>query len=181
MSLEMTSSAASTTPNRSAREAGFRKGDVVVYPAQGVADIVALETKTIGGTSLELFHLQVRDSGLKIIVPKAKAEDNGMRRVAGDDEIEHMYGILRDRDVPSDRQTWNRRYRGFMEKIRTGSLFEVAEVYRDLALLRTTKQLSHGEKQMLRTALDLLVKEIAAARNSQAEDVTAELEAMFSH
>jgi len=177
----MTSSATSTDAKRSPRAAAFSEGDVVVYPAQGVADIVGLETKTIGGTSLELYHLQVRDSGLKIIVPKAKAEDNGMRRIAGNDEIEHMYAILRDRDVPSDRQTWNRRYRGFMEKIRTGSLFEVAEVYRDLALLRTTKQLSHGEKQMLRTALDLLVKELSAARNSPSDEVAAELESMFSH
>lgn len=181
MSLEMRSSETTSTPKRAARVAAFSEGDVVVYPAQGVADIVALETKTIGGTALDFYHLQVRDSGLKIIVPTAKAEDNGMRRVADARDIEAMMEILRDRTVPSDRQTWNRRYRGFMEKIRTGSLFEVAEVYRDLALLRTTKQLSHGEKQMLRTALDLLVKEVAAARNSPADEVADELESMFSH
>lgn len=181
MSLQTSTTTEPSTSAASPRKAAFSEGDVVVYPAQGVADIVGLESKTIGGTSLEFYHLQVRDSGLKIIVPTAKAEDNGMRRIAGEREIEEMLTILRDHSVPSDRQTWNRRYRGFMEKIRTGSLFEVAEVYRDLALLRTTKQLSHGEKQMLRTALDLLVKELAAARNSPGEEVAAELESMFSH
>src|SRR5690606_22482962 len=125
-----------------------------------------VETKTIGEHQIAFYHLRVCGSGLKIIVPVHKAEENGMRALAGDHEIDELFELLADHEVPSDRQTWNRRYRGFMEKIRTGSLFEVAEVYRDLSLLKAQKSLSHGERQMLRTARDLLVRELSVARGA---------------
>jgi CarD family transcriptional regulator len=159
----------------------FTVGEKAVYPTHGVAEVVALETKVIEGSPLQFYHLRVHGSGLKIIVPVAKAEENGMRPLADDGMIDELYDLLRDHEVPCDRQTWNRRYRGFMEKIRTGSLFEVGEVYRDLSLLKQTKQLSHGEKQMLRTARDLLVKELAVARASTEDDVAKELDSMFKN
>jgi CarD family transcriptional regulator len=159
--------------------ASFKVGDKSVYPAHGVADVVDVETKTIGEHKIAFYHLRVCGTGLKIIVPVHKAEENGMRALAGDHEIDELFELLADHEVPCDRQTWNRRYRGFMEKIRTGSLFEVGEVYRDLSLLKMTKQLSHGEKQMLRTARDLLVKELAVARASAEDDVAKELDSMF--
>jgi CarD family transcriptional regulator len=159
----------------------FRVGDKSVYPAHGVADVVAVEHKTVGGSPLAFYHLRVMGSGLKIIVPVNKAEENGMRAVAVEAEVDELFELLRDHEVPCDRQTWNRRYRGFMEKIRTGSLFEVGEVYRDLSLLKQTKQLSHGEKQMLRTARDLLVKELSVARATSEDDVAKELDSMFKN
>ena len=175
----MSTHAAPPAPNE--QGARFNVGDTVVYPAHGVADVVDLEVKHIGGAALPFYHLQVRGSGLKIIVPVAKAEENGMRPLVDAREIEEVLKILGDHEVPTDRQTWNRRYRGFMEKIRTGSVFEVAEVYRDLSLLRASKTLSHGEKQMLRTARDLLVRELSVARSTPEEQVADELESMFSH
>jgi CarD family transcriptional regulator len=161
--------------------ASFKVGDKSVYPAHGVADVINLETKQVAGQHIAFYHLRVCSSGLKIIVPVNKAEENGMRPLAAGDEIEELYELLRDHEVPSDRQTWNRRYRGFMEKIRTGSLFEVAEVYRDLSLLRSQKSLSHGERQMLRTARDLLVKELAVARDTPETEVAAQLDAFFQN
>ena len=157
----------------------FEIGSTAVYPAHGVADVIGLETKQVAGQDLRFYHLQVRGSGLKIIVPIDKAGENGMRPLAGPDEIDKMFAILRDHDVPTDRQTWNRRYRNFMEKIRTGSLHEVAEVYRDLSLLRSQKTLSHGEREMLRTARDLLVGELAVARETSESAVAEELDSMF--
>ena len=157
----------------------FTVGDKTVYPSHGVADVVAVETKTIGEHHVSFYQLQVVGSGLKISVPVHKAEEIGMRRLAGDAEIHELFELLRDHEVPSDRQTWNRRYRGFMEKIRTGSLFEVAEVYRDLSVLRAHKQLSHGERQMLRTARSLLVNELSIARNAPEPEIESQLEAFF--
>lgn len=159
----------------------FQIGDKAVYPSRGVADVVGVETKRIGDQEVTCYHLQVHGSGLKIIVPVEKAEENGMRPLADAAELEELYSLLRDHEVPSDRQTWNRRYRGFMEKIRTGSLFEVGEVYRDLALLRQTKSLSHGERQMLRTARDLLVKELSVARDASEDEIRIELDSMFKN
>jgi len=160
-------------------DACFTVGDKAVYPAHGVADVVALETKTIGDNPVDFYHLTVVGSGLKIIVPVAKAEENGMRRVASADEVTELFDLLQDHEVPNDRQTWNRRYRGFMEKIRTGSLFEVGEVYRDLSLLKSTKSLSHGERQMLRTARSLVVRELSVARNAPESDVAQQLDSIF--
>jgi len=157
----------------------FEVGSTAVYPAHGVADVIGLETKQVGGQDLAFYHLQVRGSGLKIIVPINKAGENGMRPLANPDEIDRMFEILRNHDVPADRQTWNRRYRNFMEKIRTGSLHEVAEVYRDLSLLRSQKTLSHGEREMLRTARDLLVGELSVARDSTVTEVAEELDSLF--
>lgn len=160
--------------------ASFSVGETCVYPAHGVADVIALEQKTLGDHALPFYHLQVKGSGLKIIVPVHKAEENGMRPVADDGDVEELYELLRDQEVPSDRQTWNRRYRGFMEKIRTGSLFEVAEVYRDLSILKKSKSLSHGERQMLRTARDLLVRELSVARNTPEDSVGEQLDGFFN-
>lgn len=160
-------------------EACFNVGEKAVYPAHGVADVVALENKDIAGSRIPFYHLTVVGTGLKIIVPVSKAEENGMRHVASYDEVEELYDLLRDHEVPNDRQTWNRRYRGFMEKIRTGSLFEVGEVYRDLSLLKAHKSLSHGEKQMLRTARELVVKELSVAREAPEADIERELDSIF--
>ena len=162
-------------------DATFNIGDTAVYPTHGVADVVDVESKTLGEAELSFYHLKVRGSGLKIIVPIHKAEENGMRPLSAPCEIDEMFDLLRDHEVPSDRQTWNRRHRGFMEKIRTGSLFEVAEVYRDLSLLKTTKALSHGERQVLRTARELLLGELCAARSTSEGEVAAELDSMFNN
>lgn len=159
----------------------FSIGDTAVYPSHGVADVVNVETKSIGGQELQLYHLAVRSSGLKIIVPIDKAEGNGMRHLANDKDIEQVFDLLRDQDIPTDKQTWNRRHRGFMDKIRTGSIFEVAEVYRDLCVLRKEKQLSDGERNMLYNARDLLVRELAVARDKNEEAVAEELDSMFKH
>ena len=160
-------------------ESCFTIGDKAVYPAHGVADVVAVEEKTIGDQTVGFYHLNVMGSGLKIIVPVHKAEENGMRPLASAEEVDELFDLLRDHEVPSDRQTWNRRYRGFMEKIRTGSLFEVAEVYRDLSLLKSTKSLSHGERQMLRTARALVVKELSVARDAPETEVEEQLDSIF--
>lgn len=160
-------------------QASFDVGDKTIYPTHGVADVIGVEIKTIAGQPVSFYHLRVVGTGLKISVPVAKAEENGMRRVAGDHEISELYALLSDHEIPSDRQTWNRRYRGFMEKIRTGSLFEVAEVYRDLSVLKAHKQLSHGERQMLRTARTLLVKELSVARGAPEAEIEQHLESFF--
>jgi CarD family transcriptional regulator len=121
----------------------------------------------------------VLDSEMQILVPKEKADQVGLRPVATDDEVEEVFDILREQDVHIDKQTWNRRYRGFMEKIKTGSLFEVAEVFRDLYRLKSTKTLSFGERRMLDTAKNLIVKELSVARDWTEEQVEQELEKAF--
>ena len=161
-------------------ELQFRVGDKAVYPAQGVAEVVGIEEKEIDSNVMSFYVLKVLDSERKIMVPTAKAEQVGLRRVASKKDIAEVMAILKEKNVQVDKQTWNRRYRGFMEKIKTGSLFEVAEVYRDLSRLKSTKTLSFGERRMLDTARYLIVKELSVAKNTPENKVESELEALFA-
>ena len=158
----------------------FHVGDKAVYPAQGVAEVVGIETKEIGGKLISFYSLRIVDSDMRILVPVEKAAGVGLRKVASTGEVDEVLDILREKEVHLDKQTWNRRYRGFMEKIKTGSLFEVAEVFRDLYRLKSTKTLSFGERRMLDTAKGLIVKELAVARAWTEQRVEKELDKVFS-
>jgi CarD family transcriptional regulator len=160
--------------------AEFIIGDKAVYPSQGVAEIIGIEKKEIFGKIQRFYVLRALDSGLRILVPVDKAEQVGLRRVAGKDEIQEVLEILRDKEIHIDRQTWNRRYRGFMEKIKSGSLFEVAEVFRDLYRLKGLKPLSFGERRMLDTAKGLIVQELSVARASDERNVEQEIEKLIA-
>src|SRR5512134_3172779 len=143
----------------------FQVGDKAVYPAQGVAEIIGIEKKEITGKFHQFYVLRILDSDMRILVPVDKAQQVGLREIASEEEIGEVMTILKEKEVHIDRQTWNRRYRGFMEKIKTGSLYEVAEVFRDLSRLKDQKTLSFGERRMLDTARTLIVKELAVAKN----------------
>jgi CarD family transcriptional regulator len=158
----------------------FQVGDKAVYPAQGVAEVVGIDKKEISGRVYGFYVLRVLDSDMRILVPVDKAEQVGLRGVVQEDQIKEVYDILKDKEIHIDKQTWNRRYRGFMEKIKTGSLFEVAEVFRDLYRLKATKTLSFGERRMLDTAKNLIVKELSVAKNTTEVKVEKELERIFS-
>jgi CarD family transcriptional regulator len=159
----------------------FRVGEMAVYPAQGVVEVVGNEEKQISGSPQRFYVLRIVDTDMRIMVPVAKAHEVGLRRVISEAEIEEVFDILRETEVHADKQTWNRRYRGFMEKIKTGSLFEVAEVYRDLYRLKATKTLSFGERRMLDTAKNLIVKELAVARKTSESKTERDLERLFSN
>jgi CarD family transcriptional regulator len=158
----------------------FQVGDKAVYPAQGVAEVVGIDVKEISGRMFKFYVLKVMDSDMRILVPTDKAEQVGLREVVQEDQIREVYDILKEKELHIDKQTWNRRYRGFMEKIKTGSLFEVAEVFRDLYRLKETKTLSFGERRMLDTAKNLIVKELSVAKNITEVKVEKELEKIFS-
>lgn len=163
----------------------FVVGDMAVYPSQGVAEVVSIDTKEIMGISQTFYVLRVLDSDKKIFVPVQKVDDVGLRQVISTGGVEEIYGILRERDVDLNTQTWNRRSRAYLEKIQTGSPYETAEVLRDLSLLKSYKMsmgqvLSFGEKKMLENATRLLVQELAIAKDATTDDVTTELETIFS-
>ena len=158
----------------------FQVGDKAVYPAQGVAEVVGIDAKEISGKLHKFYVLKVLDSDMRILVPIDKAEQVGLREVVQEDQIREVYDILKEKELHIDKQTWNRRYRGFMDKIKTGSIYDVAEVLRDLYRLKTDKQLSFGERRMLDTAKNLIVKELSVAKNITEVKVEKELEKIFN-
>ncbi len=157
----------------------FRIGDKAVYPAHGVAEVVAIEQREISGNKQKFYILKILDTGMKIMVPTSNVQAVGLRGVIRKDEVKEVYQILKSRGVSVDGQTWNRRYREYMEKIKTGSVYEIAEVLRDLSLLRSDKDLSFGERKMLDTARTLLVKELAVARSKKESEIEREIEQIF--
>lgn len=158
----------------------FKIGDKAVYPAHGVAQIEAMETKEISGKKTQFYVLKILESGMKIMLPTANVGAVGLRQLISKDEVKEIYDILRERDVRLDHQTWNRRYREYMDKIKTGSAHEIAEVMRDLYLLKSDKELSFSERKMLETARSLLVKELSIAEKRKEADVEQKLNAIFA-
>lgn len=146
----------------------FKVGDNAVYPGHGVGEVTAIETKEIMGSEHSFYSIKIIESGMKIMVPTTNAESVGLRPIISKKEAAKVLDILTETNVKIDNQTWNRRYREYMEKIKTGSVYEIAEVLRDLFVLKVDKELSFGERKMLDTARTLLLKELSLA-TSKAE------------
>jgi len=157
----------------------FQIGDKAVYPGHGVGVIESIETKQISGKELMFYILRITDNGMTIMIPRDNADAVGLRGVIRKLEIPKVLQILKARDVEIDTQTWNRRYREYMEKINTGSIFEIAEVIRDLHLLKNEKELSFGERKILDTAKNLLIKELAIVRDVKESDIVKEIRTIF--
>jgi CarD family transcriptional regulator len=161
-------------------EPTFRVGDLAVYPAHGVAQVVGIEAREISSSKQTFYVLKVLDNGMKVMVPTTNATAVGLRELIREEEVDEVFEILKSRDVAVEGQTWNRRYREYMEKIKTGSVFEIAEVLRDLQRLKGGKELSFGERKMLDTARSLLVKEIAVATKSKEVKIEERLNRIFA-
>jgi len=158
---------------------GFRIGDRAVYPAHGVAEIVGIESREVSGNQETFYLLRLVDTDRRILVPLSKMHKVGLRQVIPSEEVPRVFGVLRSKPGRIPRQNWNRRYRGYIEKLKSGSVYDVAEVMRDLYLMRYEKPLSTGERRLLDTARELLVKEIAVSTSGAAAEVEKEIEAIF--
>jgi CarD family transcriptional regulator len=161
-------------------EVMFKIGDLAVYPAHGVGRIESIESKDIAGNEQQFYIMRILDTDLIIMIPTKNVDAVGLREVIDKKDVPRVYDILRIRNIGIDNQTWNRRYREYMEKIKTGSVFEVAEVLRDLFLLKSDKDLSFGERKMLDTARNLLVKELSIAEQASEDKIENHLKVIFN-
>jgi CarD family transcriptional regulator len=159
----------------------FKIGDLAVYPAQGVGIIERIEQRKISGCQENFFVMRILENNMIIMIPSSNVANVGLRQIIDRKEVSKVFSILKARDIcVDDNQTWNRRYRDYMEKIKSGSVYEVAEVYRDLTNIQQDKELSFGERKMLDTARSLLIKEISLAKNMKEEDVERDIQLNFS-
>ena len=164
---------------RSAMNKEFKVGDMAVYPAHGVGKISSIETREIAGNRQKFYIMTILDSGMTIMVPTGNVRSVGLREVINPSEVDIVYAILKERDISITEQTWNRRYREYMDKIKTGSIYEIAEVMRDLMLMRYEKELSFGERKMLDTARTLIIKELAISQDLEEEEMASEIDMIF--
>jgi CarD family transcriptional regulator len=149
----------------------FKIGDLAVYPAHGVGKIESIESKSIGGLKQDFYIMRILENDMKIMIPIPNASTVGLRGLIGQGDIPRVFNILLRREVSVNGGTWNRRYREYMEKIKTGSIFELAEVLRDLTVLKGDKELSFGERKMLDTARSLLLKELSIVQEITEDEV----------
>jgi len=158
----------------------FLKGDLAVYPAHGVGCIESIETKEINGENMSFYMMKIVDNGMVIMIPTANVESVGLREIIQREDIPEVYKIMQERGLDHDKQTWNRRYREYMDKIKTGSIYDVAEVFRDLFQLKLEKDLSFGERKLLDTAQNLLIQELSTAKDMDEEAMMTEIEQLFT-
>jgi CarD family transcriptional regulator len=158
---------------------GFKTGDLAVYPAHGVGVVESIECCEVSGENQTFYVLKVIDSEATIMVPVNNSISVGLRKIMKKSMVPKVYAILKDRtnkkDLTVDNQTWNRRYREYTDKIKTGCVMELATVLRDLYLLKHDKELSFGERRMFDTAKNLLIRELSIVKNTKAEKVEEEL------
>jgi len=159
----------------------FKVGDLAVYPAHGVGRINSIETKIVNGETHDFYMMKILENDMTIMIPTWNVEQVGLRDIINEKEVFKVYEVMKQRrNSPAETQTWNRRYREYMDKIKTGSLYDVAEVFRDLSLLKLTKDLSFGERKLYDTAQILLVMELSTARNTDEETIISEIELLFA-
>ncbi len=140
----------------------YRVGTKVVYPTHGVGLVEAIEKKEVSGGPQSFYILRIVGSGMTIMVPTKNANRVGLREVIEPSEIPKVMAILKKNDLEIS-PNWNRRFKDNLERIKTGSLYEVALVLRKLILLQNERNLSFGEKKMLENVRELIVSEISHA------------------
>lgn len=167
-----------TTPSTNRK---FQIGDLAVYPAHGVGRIEAIEQRMINGETHDFYIMKILENNMVIMIPTWNVNSVGLRDIIDEEEIPNVYEVMKSfsKESITESQTWNRRYREYMDKIKTGSLYDVAEVFRDLSILKLSKDLSFGERKLYDTAQILLVKELSTAKNTDEATIASELESLF--
>ena len=137
-------------------------GDSVVYPHHGAGKVLKKEQKTVLGECREYLTIKILHNEMTVMVPCENAGKAGLRRVIDDEAVEKVLAVLRD-DVSQMPKNWNRRFKHNRDKIKTGDVYELAEVVRNLAIRESEKGLSTGEKQMYTRAKKILASELMYA------------------
>ncbi|HOP86327.1 MAG TPA: CarD family transcriptional regulator [Syntrophorhabdaceae bacterium] len=158
----------------------FEVGEVAVYPGHGVGRIESIEEREFSGTKQAFYVMRILDTDMTIMVPVDGSKNSGLRSVINSNEVKKVYEILKEKNVAHDNAPWNRRYKEYMEKIKSGSIFEVAMVLRELYSLKVWKELSFGEKKMFEIARNLIKKELSIALTKDENEVEEEIEEIFT-
>lgn len=157
----------------------FKTGNKVVHKTHGVGIICGIEAQNFGTGPQDYYLLKILETGMMIRFPKA-ANTTVIRSLASDEEIAQIYNVLKS-PPRSYSMVWNRRKKELTEKIKSGSLMEIAEVLRDLSRLGSGKDLSFGEKEMLEKAKSRIINEISAAKSMREDEVEEQLQQVLTH
>ena len=157
----------------------YKVGDKVVYPHHGAGKVLKKEKKEMLGEKREYLTIKILHNDMTVMVPSDSAGRAGLRRVIGEEEVERVLAVLRD-DMSQMPKNWNRRFKHNREKIKTGDVFELAEVVRNLAIRASEKGLSTGEKQMYTRAKKILASELMYALDMEEDEAETHLEELIA-
>jgi CarD family transcriptional regulator len=157
----------------------FELGDNVVYPHHGAGKVCAKEIKEIFGERREYLTIKILHNDMTVMVPTENAAIAGLRRVIDEETVQKVLDVLRD-DVSDMPKNWNRRFKHNRDKIKTGDIYELSEVVRNLALRENEKGLSSGEKQMYTRAKKILASELMYALDKSDVEAEAYLDELLS-
>ncbi len=153
----------------------FNVGDKVVYPMHGAGIIEAIEEKEILGEKKEYYIMRIPIGDMRVMIPMNNVKDVGLREVVSEEVIDQVIGILKnDQTIMS--ANWNRRYRANLDKLKSGDIYEIADVVRNLMLRDQEKGLSTGERKMLDNAKQILISELVLAKELEQEEAFALLD-----
>ena len=160
-------------------EIEYEIGDHVVYPHHGAGKVLKKEQKEVLGEKREYLTIQILHNDMTVMVPCENASRAGLRRVIGEEAVKKVLGVLRD-DVSQMPMNWNRRFKHNREKIKTGDVYELAEVVRNLAIRESEKGLSTGEKQMYTRAKKILASELMYALEMEEDEAEEHLDELLT-
>lgn len=160
----------------------FSPNQLVVYPAQGVGRVERIERQEIVGISMELYIVRILSNNITLMVPVATATNVGLRALSDKKKAQHVLDSLQDRTTFSGHigQNWNRRYREYSEKLKSGDLDDVCRVLKELILISGEKELSFGERRLQEQAMSLVTIELACILNKESDAIKTEVESFFN-
>ena len=153
----------------------FEVGDKVIYPNHGLGIVERIEEKTILGTTCGFYHLRIVANDTTVLVPLTNVDGVGLRRAIGDDEVERLFTLLGDGKI-DNHQNWKGRFKDNSDKMRSGSIYEVADVLKSLTFLAKSKSLSFREKRMLDRAKFLIISEVSEVMRESAPAIEARVD-----
>jgi len=157
----------------------FNIGDKVVYPMHGAGVIESIEEKEVLGEKRQYYILRLPVGDMKVMIPISNCDGVGLRSVVTRDEVQKVFKILKGQGSTMS-TNWNRRYRANLDKIKSGNIYEVAEVVRNLIQRDKEKGLSSGEKKMLENARQILISELVLATEMEEEKAQSMLDKVFA-
>ncbi|NLY91933.1 MAG: CarD family transcriptional regulator [Firmicutes bacterium] len=153
----------------------FNVGDRIVYPMHGAGVIVGIEQRNVSGTPEDYYIIKLTSGEMRVMIPVCNKDRVGLREIISKEEVNKVLEVLRNKEMEIS-NNWNRRYRANLEKIKSGSIYDVAEVVSSLSLRDREKGLSTGERKMLENAKHILYSELALVEDLDEEQVQSMVE-----
>ncbi len=157
----------------------FSKGEKVIYGAHGVGVVNKVVEKEIQGQKLKFYEIFFEDSNSKIFIPVERIDRAGVRKLIEPEEIKEVFSKFQSPVEFMDISDWKSRYRENLEKVKSGNIFQIAEVIRDLSLLNRKKPLSMRERELLEKAKKIFVDEISEVKNTSPDEIRKKLDSLL--